>query len=136
MGIAEKRAVEEAKTKYFDTFQKDVNAAVGTDVAVEVDWSSLAVDGYAHVLEEGVNKIFFESTLKAIKAVGADAMGKEALQGGLKKIVIKNTDKTSSPRNAYSFDGGVLTIDHRPASNVEDISQRADELKELLESKL
>jgi hypothetical protein len=59
-------------------------------------------------------------------------MGKEALKEALKKVVIKNEGGFVYGSNAYSFSNGVLTIDHVPFSNVDNITERSTELGALL----
>jgi hypothetical protein len=71
----------------------------------------------------------------ALAAVAIDEMGKSALRDGLKKVVVRNTEQYSST-SGFAFEGGVLTIDHRSYSNVDDGVERAKGLQQLLESGL
>ena len=64
-----------------------------------------------------------------------DEMGRSAVRDGLKKIVIRNTDQYSST-SGFAFEGGVLTIDHRPHVNVDYSDERAKGLQKVLESAL
>ncbi len=59
-------------------------------------------------------------------------MGKEALKEVLKKVIIKNEGGIYYASGAYSFNSGVLTINHEPFSNIDNITERSEELGKLL----
>jgi hypothetical protein len=135
MGLNERRAVEEFKTNHFPAFKKQVDQAAGFEVPMTVEWTTLAADGYSHLYNETYPKIFFEPLIAALKAVCSDQMGKDAVKGGLKKIVIHNSGGNSGP-TGFSFESGTLTLDHLPCTNVDDVSARTDGIKTLLENGL
>jgi len=134
-GLKEKRAVKDFQDKSFPKLTKEIKAVAGTDIPLEVDWNSLAVDGYSDLYEEGFTKVYFTPLLDALKEICADDMGKTALKGALKKVVIKNSSNSYSPSN-FSFSDGVLVIDHSPTTNLDDTKERTKKIAKLLEDAL
>jgi hypothetical protein len=72
--------------------------------------------------------------IEAFKKVCQDRMGKKALRGALKKIIVQNT-KASFSSSWATFEGGVLTLDYQFA-NVNEVSARADVLGQVVEKAL
>ncbi len=88
----------------------------------------MAEDGYDHLYAEAFPKVYFQPATQAFEGICIDDMGKEAMQSSLKKIVIQNAgDITSAPKWA-TFADGVLTLDHKPCSNIDYIDDRAKSL--------
>ena len=136
MGIAIRRVVENYKTNEFPTVQQQIEDAAGMPVLVEANWETLATnDNLAAQYPEFFSKVYFQPIIRALKAVAIDDMGKEALKNGLKKIIITDSRKHYSP-SGFSFDEGVLTLDHESDSNVDSIDERANAIQKLLETKL
>jgi hypothetical protein len=131
-GLKEKRAIKNFQEKSYPKLTKEINSIAGTDVPIEVDWDSIAVDGYSELYEEGFTKVYFTPLADALKGICADDMGKTALKEALKKVVIKNSSDSYSPSN-FSFADGVLVIDHSPTSNLADTKDRTDKIVKLLE---
>jgi hypothetical protein len=104
MGLAEKRWAAEKKKTEEPAFVSQVNATLGFAVPIEIDW-----DGFSSNLDEA-QYILHESyglpnLVKALASITADDLGKDAIKGGLKKIVItpgKAEDTT------FAFDQGVI----------------------------
>lgn len=136
MGLAERRAAKEFEENKFPDLQKKVQEAAGFKLPIEVDWESIAENDYAHMYEEAWTKVYFTPLIDAFKGITVDQMGKDALKEALKKVVIKNRGGHYSAPSCYEFANGVLTFDHQPVSNVDDVNSRAEELRKLLESKL
>ncbi len=136
MGLAERRAVKEFETKRFPQLKKDIDEAAGFEVPVTVQWETLTLEGESHLYDECWPKVYFEPLIAALKSITADDMGKEALKASLKKIEIQNRAGTSYGDRIASFDGGVLLLDHQPHTNVDDVKDRTDGIRTLLESKL
>jgi hypothetical protein len=134
-GLKEKRAVKDFQEKSFPKLTKEINSVAGIDVPIEVDWDSIAVDGYSDLYEEGFTKVYFTPLLDALKGICADDMGKTALREALKKVVIKNSSNSYSPSN-FSFADGVLVIDHSPTTNLNDTKDRTKKIAKLLEDAL
>jgi hypothetical protein len=106
MGLAEKRWAQEKKSTLEAGFLSAVKAAAGFDVPVEIDW-----DGFANVMADagyiGDDGHGIPQLGKALAAITVDDLGKEAIKGGLKKIVIKPAPGNDATK--FTFDGGVVT---------------------------
>ena len=139
MGLAEKRATKEFQEKRFPAFKKEIDDAAGFEVPVEVKWEQLAEDGMVHLYEECWTKVYFRPLIDALKAITVDDMGKEALQGALKSILIRNeADNSYGGDRIAKFDkgSGVLAIDHKPFSNVDDHKDMKEGIQKTLEDSL
>lgn len=136
MGLTEKRAVKDFQDKLFPDLKKKIDEIVGMEVAVEVDWDSLAKEGMSHLYNDSYPKVYFEPIIKGLGEICADDMGKEAVKSSLKKIVLCNKSGKYSPASAISFTDGVLTIDHEPTSNVADIDDRKKVVVDLISKSL
>ncbi len=134
MGLAERRATLEFQTTTFPGLKKQIETAAGFEVPMEIDWPSLAQPNDAHLYNEYWTQIYFEPLVRAFQAVCADDLGKEALKNGLKKIEITNSGERYDER-AFSFEGGVLKIDHK-LTNVDHLDIRTNKVVSLLEQGL
>lgn len=134
MGLAERRAVEQFKSGTYPELVKEVEAAAGFAVPIEVKWETLAVEGQAANIAEWAEKVYFQPLIAAFTAIAFDAMGKEALKGGVKKVIIDGADGSSA--SAFTFVDGDLVLLHRVDTNVDEVSDRAQGIQTLLESKL
>jgi len=132
MGLQEKRALKTFQDGNYQKLTSEINTLAGFPLEFEVKWETLALDEYAEMYEECFPKVYFTPLINAIKEIAADDMGKEALKEALKKVVIKNEGGYYSAFSAYAFDGGVLTIDHQPFNNVDNITERSTVVGELL----
>src|SRR5689334_4744204 len=132
MGLQEKRALKTFQDDSYPKLTSEINTLAGYPILFEIKWDTLALDEYAHMYEECFPKVYFTPLINAIKKITADDMGKEALKEALKKVVIKNEGGFYYASSAYSFNGGVLTIDHQPFNNVDNITERSTELSALL----
>jgi hypothetical protein len=134
MGLAERRAAAEFQTAVFPGLKQQIDGAAGFEVPMEIDWQSLAQPNDAHLYNEYWTKIYFEPLIGAFRRVCADDVGKEALKGGLKKIEVTNTGEKYD-RRAFTFEDGVLKIDHK-LTNVDHLDERTDKVVSLLEEGL
>jgi hypothetical protein len=134
MGIAERKAASQFEETIYPKLKKEIDAAAHFEVPVEVDWNTLAVEGYQHLYEEAWPKIYFTPLIGALKAIAVDALGQEVLRGVLKRVVIRNTKGAYSGSSMVSFQDGVLTLDHEPATNVENIEDRQSAIQAVLEA--
>jgi hypothetical protein len=135
MGLAERRAIEQFKTDDYPGWQAKIEKAAGFPVPVEVSWEELAVNEYASSYAEFFPKVYFQPLVDALNAITFDELGRTAAREGLKKIIIRNTEEYYSTRG-FTFADGVLTLDHQPHTNVDDIEERAKGLQQILESGL
>jgi len=136
MGLAERRAAKEFETKRFPQLKKDIDEAAGFDVPVEVHWETLSKEGESHLYAESWPKVYFQPLVAALKGITFDDMGKEALKAGLKKIEIQNRSGAYYGDRMASFQNGTLLLDHEPHTNVDNIDERTDGIRKLLESNL
>lgn len=136
MGLLEKRALKTFQDDSYPKLTSEINTLAGYPVEFEVNWATLALDEKASIYEESFTNVYFTPLINAIKEIITDDMGKEALKEALKKIVIKNEGGNVYGSNAYSFNAGVLTIDHEPFSNIDNITERSMALSKLLTKNL
>ena len=140
MGLAEKRAIEEFKTTGFTKFTDELKTITKFDVPVEVKWDELssrieASSDKKEAFNEYFDAMFAQTLLQSFKSVCADNMGREALHGALKKIVLVSGPEASYWASGFKFEGGTLTLNMSYA-NVSDVKDRVKGMTELLESKL
>jgi hypothetical protein len=131
MGLAERRAVKAFSEGTYPQLKQDIDTAAGFNVAMDINWDSLATDDYAHLYEDAFPKVYFRPLLEAIKAIGIDDLGKEALQSGLKKVVIEDS-RSSCP----TFQSGVLTLPFYAVANLEAWMDRKKDIQKVLEKGL
>jgi len=136
MGLAERRVIKSFQENEYQKFLAEVREVVGKDVDVDVQWDSLAEDGMSHLYEEAWVKVYFEPVKDALKSICSDDMGKEAITESLGKIIIKNEGDIHYAGKWSSFDGNVLTLDHKPTTNIDQINDRAKAVQTLLENNL
>jgi len=135
MGLAERRSIQNFKDKHFPAIQEDIDKVAGFAVQMEIQWDTLCAEGRAEYTAEWLPKVYFTPLRDAFAAVACDALGKEALAAGLKKVEICNKSEQYG-RDAFKFESGVLSIDHRSDVNIDDVEERTKHLQQLLESKL
>jgi len=136
MGLAERRAAKQFEDDVLPGLYKDIQAAAGFALPVEVAWEGLLAEGYEQMYSEAWTKVYFKPLIAALKNINVDDMGRDALQAGLTKIVICNTKGNYSGSTFATFDGGVLVLDHEPISNVDDIKDRTQGIQRVLEAGL
>ncbi|CAM4151960.1 MULTISPECIES: hypothetical protein [Flavobacterium] len=136
MGLKEKRFTKEFQEEQFPALKQKIEAAVGFDIAIDVQWDTLFEDRFLHLYGDSYTKIYFQPLIEAFTAITSDEMGKEAIQESLQKIVIVNRDDHHNPTHAYTFTDGVLEVNHSPILNADKVSERTEVLTDLLESKL
>jgi len=135
MGLAERRAVERFRNDDYPAWKARIDEVAGFDVAVEVVWDELAAAEYADSYSSFFPMVYFQPMVDALAAITIDDMGRSALREGLRKVVVRNTEQFSST-SGFSFEGGILTIDHKPYTNVDYGADRASGLQKLLEAGL
>jgi len=137
MGLIEKRAIKNFQDTKFIELEKEINTIAGYPIEFQVEWDTLAAADYADMYVEYFTNVYFQPIIDAFKAITVDDMGKEALKEILQKIYIKNDGTVTSEVRAYSFEGGVLTVNHDPVVNAYRVDDNmAKKLTELLSSKM
>ncbi|HYH97872.1 hypothetical protein [Hyalangium sp.] len=134
MGIAERKAASQFEETIYPKLKKEIDAAAHFEVPVEVDWNTLTVDGYQHLYEEAWPKIYFTPLIGALKAIAVDDLGREVLRSALKRVVIRNTTGAASGTSMVRFQDGVLTLDHEPVTNVDNLEDRQEHIQKALEA--
>ena len=135
MGLAERRIIKNFQEGKFQELAKEANQTAGKTLKYEVNWEQLAEENSSHLYEDSWPQIYFEPLIQALKDITADSMGKEAIQKGLDKVVIRNQEDCYSPECWANFTDKTLTLDHKLA-NVSDVDARAKELRTTLEKGL
>lgn len=135
MGLAERRATKEFQDKHFPALKQEIHKAAGFPVPIEINWEQLAVEDRSDYYAEWWPDVFFRPLIEALRRIGRDDMGKQALKDGLKKIEFRNSIGAYSPHSAISFVSGALVIDHE-LSNVGDIEERTKYIIEIVEKAL
>ena len=136
MGLAERRAVIEFETSHLPALKTRIDEAAGFAVPTEIHWDTLCPAGESRLYFESWTAIYFEPLIAALKNVSRDALGKEALHAGLKKVVIQNTKAVYYGDNCATFEGGTLTLDHEPLTNAGDVEPRTEAIIKALEAGL
>lgn len=130
----ELRTVRTFETESYPALREAIAAEAGFDLPIEVDWPSLAVEGWSHIYETAFPKVYFLPIVRALKSYAADSPDKNGLRRILAKVTIKNSGRYFNS-NGISLDSGVLTIDHQPQANVDEgEAERANRILELLKS--
>lgn len=135
--LTERRAIAAYQQGAFATYQKQIQAAAGFSLPLEVKWETLARPGEAEYYgkDEYWTKVYFIPLKDALTAVTADAMGKQALTAKLKSVVIQNIENDDV---GAVFKDGVLTLNYRPFSNVDEtpVKERTQQIQKALEDAL
>lgn len=132
MGLAERRAIKTFQDTKLPELQKAIDDAAGTQVELDIDWDSITEPDYAHLYDEAFSKVYFQPLARALEAIAIDDMGKEALASGLKKVRICYSGDSTGVAG-FTFEGGVLLLDHSPVSNLDYGQERVDAIVRLLE---
>lgn len=132
MGLAERRAIKAFQDTNYPALEQQIHAAAGAAIPVEVDWNSLAFEGYADSYADSLPNIFFVPLIQGFEKVAFDDMGKEAVRDGISKIVIKGGEYSSY---WAELEDKVLTLTYS-FCNVDYVSDRVEVLVKKLEAKL
>jgi len=136
MGLAARRVIKELQENQYPKLLASITEACGFEPILEVDWDLWADDKMVHLASDSILKVFFQPVAEALKEISSDEMGAEALKNSLKKIVFSNKNGAFSPAKAITFEDGILSVDHEPYSNMDDIKDRKKFLINLLENNL
>ncbi|GAL62830.1 hypothetical protein [Algibacter lectus] len=136
MGLKENRFTKTFQEEQFPQLKAQIIEAAGFDVPLNIEWTKLFEDRFLHLYNDSYPKIYFLPFIEALTSITADDMGKEALAESLKEIHITNTQDHHNPSNAFSFSNGILTLDHSPILNADDVDSRTKVLVDLLENNL
>ena len=135
MGLAERRAAQGFQNEQYPGWKERIEKAAGFPVPIEVAWDELAVPNFADDYGDFFPKVFFQPLVDALSAVTIDDLGRTAAREGITRIVIRNSGEHYGV-SGFTFDSGVLTIDHKTDTNVDYVNDRTTGLRQLLESNL
>jgi len=136
MGLTEKRALKAFQDNKLPEIIKNINEVAGKNIEIIIDWDSIMANDHDHLFEDAWNKVYFISIVEALKGIAIDDMGKEAIAEGLDKIVIKNLDNNYYPDDWSSLQDKVLSLNHKPFSNIDNTDKRTEALQKVLEDNL
>jgi hypothetical protein len=131
MGLAERRGIKNFVEGKYLKLKEEIDTISGFEVPMDVNWDSMATEGYGDIYEDAFYKVYFRPLIDALKAIAIDDLGKEALTEGLKKIVIEDSG-SSSP----TFQAGVLTLKYYAVANLDDWLSRKKDIQSELEKGL
>ena len=118
LSLKSRRVVADFRENKLPGLVQQIQDAAGVKIPVTVDWVSICEKDYEHLWKEAWEKQYFEPMVAVLKEVTKDEMGKKAFAATVKRIHFCNTKDNSSKKKAATFADGVLTIDHRPCSNI------------------
>lgn len=141
IGLAERRAITAYRQDHYPALEKAIQDGAGFPVPVEVAWDQLTLPGDAkYYAEDGYfGKTIFEPLAAALRDIGKDQMGRDALKQKLKSIRVRYDEKTapaSNYANGLAFAGGVLDVNWRPFANEADFKDRVGALVQVLDKNL
>ncbi len=138
MGLKERRAAKAFQDANFGSLKERILAAAKCSLELEVEWETLAEAGWDHMYEEAWPKVYFQPLVQALESLCQDAMGAEAVKETLKKVKIQNRGDCSNGERWASLDkaAGLLTLNHKPFTNIDEVERRAQGLVATLEQGL
>lgn len=146
LSIAEPSSMErDAITAYQQTVfveqLRDIHESAGFTVPIEVDWESIALPGQAahYAAEDYWTNVYFVPLAEALEMLTSYDQGRQAVQGKLKRVVIRydaNQVSTGDYHSKVALESGVLNINFKPASAAEQIEERTEAIQSSLETLL
>lgn len=119
MGLNERRFFDLIKEKHWPTIEREIRDAAGHDVPIDVDWDSYNLDPNLGEFVRDREKpermaaylgVVFRVVPDALREVGRDPAGKDAIRAGLKRIQFGCQKDASARSTEYKhFRDGVLT---------------------------
>lgn len=105
MGLAERRMIQELKETTLPGREKEIEEICGKAIPYDVDWASLNEDAEALRF---VDNVSCHRLNMALRVICADAMGREAVATGLRRVRLVNVKDAASM--ALSFADGTLEM--------------------------
>ena len=141
LGLAERRAIAAYREQVFPGVLAEINEAAKTPLEVEANWDGIALPGQAaQYAGPGYwTSIYFTPLIQALRAVTADAMGRDAVKAKLRRVVVAYNPDTAPASNypkGLKFADGTLTINWHPNSNAGDMKERTEAIQKALEAGL
>jgi len=136
MGLAERRATQEFETNDLPALKAEINSVVGYELPIEIAWQTIQDEDRCDRYKELWTEVYFRPLTEALRNICIDDLGKQAVKENLKKVVIQNTRSSGTGEYIASYAEGVLTLDHEPATNLHQVSERRISIQSMLESNL
>ncbi len=138
---AEREAITAYQQKVFVDQLHDIHKSAGFAGPVEVDWESIALPGQSanYDTDDYWTNVYFVPLAEALEMLTSYDQGKQAVQGKLKRIVVRydaNHASTGNYRSKVVLESGVLNINFKPASSSEEIEERTEAIQSALETAL
>ncbi|MCP3098141.1 hypothetical protein LZ198_04525 [Myxococcus sp. K15C18031901] len=115
-------------------WQKKLSELLGYELEIEAEWDTLGAEDCAHIMEKGLNAIYFEPLELAIREIAIDDFAKQALRDGFKKFFFSG--KEPEDRIFYRFENKTLSYRHN-FSNIENyVNERRQRIVHLFEKNL
>ncbi len=105
MGLAEKRAVQSAESSWLPKRNQELEELSGGEVHYEINWATFAGDPKSI---EWLEHNGPQQVAMALRVIGRDAIGKEAIQQTVKKVVIEHV--TDPDERDVDCTDGVLCV--------------------------
>src|ERR1017187_2293785 len=105
MGLAERRKIKELQDVTLPDRVREIEEITGGAIPYEVDWDSFGDDADALNFMDNIS---CHRLNMALRVICQDAMGKDAVREGLKKVRLKNV-KTAGDMS-MTFDNGILEM--------------------------
>lgn len=138
LGLAERRSIAAYATDIWPKYETEIQQLAGFPVAITLDTNSIALPGLAdfYASDDYLRKPIIDPILQMIGTITATEMGRTALKDGLRSIVIRY-DEQSAPSSNYKdgvhMEDGMLTINWKPYTNVDDVEARASAILSVIE---
>jgi len=133
MSLKENRIIKDLETNSLVELKKGIQELLGEELPITIDWKSISSEKYLHLYKEGLENVYFSPLKQTLTSITQDELGKQALSDmisskQLKEIIMRNTIKTTVPKNGISFNSGALIIDLEPFANhsQKEINARAE----------
>jgi hypothetical protein len=137
---AERLAIAAYQESIYPALLRDIQAAAGFKVPVEVQWDRIARPGESdrYSYEGYWTEVFFIPLKTALQEIAVDETGKKALATGLKRVVITRKDDaaSSAPYKGLKFEAGTLTINFEPLTSTGNDTDRPKAIRKELENAL
>jgi hypothetical protein len=136
MGLVQRRIIADYQSKQFPKWVEEFKKVVSFEIPIEVKWDTLMSDSYSKPEQyfEWIDKVFFKPLIDVFSSLCSDDMGREAVKTSVKKILIDGTEG-SSP-GASKFEDGTLFLNHKFHTNVDNVKERTEGWRKMLEAKL
>ena len=105
MGLAERRKIKELQEVTLPGRVREIEEITGAPIPYDVDWDSFADDAEALNF---LDNLSCHRLNMALRVICQDAMGKEAVHEGLKKVRLKNVKETGDM--SMTFENGILEM--------------------------